>query len=1699
MSWLSDIRNKVGKSLTVADDSIDWAIADTLAKLGYTGYQKSLVEDSGIAPTGNPITDSVIANRDYASKPAADLSLGGAMADSAQQGSLFTGAADTAIRAVPGGSALLDSVYRGWGTAFTVAQSATHVQHEDGFLDSLKDVANTNTWSRAWDQWGTDQWINPGQYLASWVNSDDDRVIYGNPFDSADARAIQNASDDTWYGTVAGAATDLAANVAVPGVGAASALAKGAREAKTLQTYSEVQDVAAEVVRRSRAGEGFNEVSRSTKAKQAVQRAVGAPLSPGDHLDRMAQSLRRFDGITDEVEMSNKMGPMLEDADEAAKPILYNVFTQINRNVPDPTLRDQMRVNALLAVHGSTLARSMLADDAALVARNLQMLTANPRDIAVQEDLWRRRPGGSDVPVSAIIEKHYNTSGDKAELDSLRDWVQASAADAANARQYRAQLAAGKPSLQNFDAARLKEVRAKSKDHAASTLADLRAAQAEQREGVRLLSQARKTGDQDRIADVSRAYGQAQQKAAEAKAAYDQAVADRSLFHSTPLPGMEELGAWRSQMADAQRGVSEANANNRWATALERQASRSLRARRAQAAQLAQNLTAQNDALNDLLDLGTVGASASAGVRFEATNLDRLKAWTRARTEDYHYMVAGDGNTIVKVGSLPTRAMVKALAPRARGRINLNEADLGRRQLADAMARAKVYTPEEIREKGNEFLRTRPHERQQLVDKVQDEMLGRIAQDLFKDTATPADALKAAKELTGAVVNHFRDGHDYALRTAEEQRGSGLIMLRDPDGQITAYDEAMLRPHLADHAPFYDPDEFRKLLARHGEGLRANVASGMHTASGLVDGLTYAWKVGALARPGLMVRAALDTNARMFALLSTGESLMTAINGMANVVHNAGLKGLAKINYAGLDPAQAAFKVRSVGLTPGKEIDFGNGVRYRPRFAQDQADQASTAAALSKGQTPHEALWDDTRKTYAKLKLDMTKWSERQADSVLWPEAYGKYATQLAASPSARKLADLLHGPDVIDADEAMSTLMGSRQFREEYRTFAQPAGRTRQEFAQQLIHEVGNMFPSSRIWEAAKDGRLAKKLIEDEFPHESRFNIPTPEMSSLEQGGWAKRLNRAVDRMFETFLDKPDMWMARNPTAVALYKRQLGAEVRALKDSGKEVTFDDLRKVDQRARSRAINDVRRTFFDTSRSTNLTNAVRNVSPFFMAWEDAAMSWGRLIYDDPSRAYKLATAYNAPATLNAYLPQPFLVDNDGNAIRRGQKHDGAYMVVPFRVNGMESYRVRLDSINSIFQGETWWLPGTGPVATLPVSVALTRFLPKDAALDIVGTDNWLGQQVLKSMYVDGELPRGSLGQLAQSQLPGWVRAITNDAFGSGFAANTQTNFNYRVAMATRNGQTLTEPQLKKLHQQAQKAAWTAAVVRVVASAGAGMTGSGAVDGQFYANQYHIIAAMPENGPGGRGGLSAEEYFAQKYPEAADLNWSISKNDSGLQATVKAEKGWANVQSLAKGENKDLSWMILGRENLVTDPNDPDQEFSRSAYNMQLDSGLRTKQSEQEVMDQAQAAVGWKNYNAWTQELLAQAKAAGIPEDDDRIGDAKRAIREYLIQNNASFAKDYSDMNDRRSYYLSQARRLSEDPKFANRSDFVAFKEYDEARAQVMEQLGIGSLDGTTGKYVQARAALKAAGETLAKQDLGFSQMWSRFLSSEVDDE
>ncbi len=1550
----------------------------------------------------------------------------------------------------------------------TVANVASHAGST-----GIGEALNSDSWAKAWGSFGQPGHVSAGDIVANSMFGDDG-LKYLDPMDAKNAQAIQANAHDTWYGDIVGGMVDVGAGFVGPGK-PIGMLAKGARAGRAVKSaeqadsvhnafMSALQDGTLDTLKVDKAGDFARGFVGSTKDSSAESMAA-----------RLHATAASLTGITDLPEMMHTLSPWLENSTDATKNTIANIMVEANKQ--GGTLAEETIVNSLLGAMGSTSAKAALAESAPLVAKGLENAMTGPKAAQAADILYNAKMGNKDLTVNDVLEQVYGTASDAAEMAARQSELAAHVDDLAKAHAMAADVRAAKPDAFNFDSARLKDTRLQAEENVRRLTAKLEDA---------------KAGGSDDLA-------------ASVKADLEQAKSDRDLYNSTPMKNQDELDAWRSQMDDATAVKNDASMSKRLAEADIRTRAAALKAQQAEMAELRPGLSKLDDFIGQMYDL--VPGSLVGDVA--PSRLASMKTAWRKQVGDSMLVPGGapfNARHFLNIIPDAAHAFMGIASPRSRGGINLTEMDKGYREITESMKRSGVFTPEEIQAHTNALLAAPIRaDKGRVVEKVQDQMLARIAAKFKDANGNPLDA-DGALRLIGAAKKGYGDGMEY-LTKADQAATGRVASFIGPDGYTQSFNAAHLHSHLQDTAPFIDPHVFeRAVKAQLGD---AWAKTGI-VADDLNSITTALWKHAALIRPGLAVRAMLDTELRAVAMIGAATQF---INGT-----NATLKAAARATHLDSALAQVGVdnaKFQTMGRA-GVKIDTGRGEWATLHAYSDDADEAAKYSAMTGGANPSTGLIGQTQKYHDRLVKDNSKWDIYKADSREWTQAYTAHAQVLLNSPAIRKaIADMdlppLKSPDELEG--AVRNFMSDPAIRKEYGDVARPQGWSQADFFHIVNQEVDTMFPTSDIARTVMDGKVgkgaaARKFFDENFPLESRPDVPGPE-SFFEPNNLSTTGKNVVQKIYVALLDKPDFWMARHPVYTTMYERGVKAEAestlaarRAKYGDDAYLDANDIRTIDNRAKTLAISSVRRTFFDSARYTGAHAVLGKIAPFFNAWEDASSSWSRLIYDNPNRMSNLAGAWNIPSNLNVHIPEPIFVDGNGKSLQPGEEVPNGgqkYIALPIKVPGMQSFRFAQSSVNSISMGEVPWLPGFGPVASLATTELLGQILPKPLVLDMVGTDSFLGQSLMKSMFLGGEVPRSGTGDLVKSVLPAWARNLYSDVLGDNLAANVQHIVNQRYIEAKQNGTPFDQ---MAAFEEAKNQAKAGAVVRLISSGVMGMSGRSVTDGQYYVDQMHQLLALPAATLKAKGYPNAQAAFTAMHPEAARLDWGVSVNETGINATVNAQRAAVKNRSLIEA-NPDLGWFITGADNVggQFSQNAKDDQFSQTVYNQQVDGtyGLtqagRKRNSPEEVAAATYVQQGWDRWTGITDMVKAAVDRGDITAQ--QASKLKALMAEHVGADNPEWFKEYNIRDDKRATFFVAADKIAAG-ELADRSDMKSYVLYRKARQEVLDTFGLGSFGGSSANSEAAKVALANVGQSLASRDIGFQQMWDRMLSSEVMD-
>jgi hypothetical protein len=663
-----------------------------------------------------------------------------------------------------------------------------------------------------------------------------------------------------------------------------------------------------------------------------------------------------------------------------------------------------------------------------------------------------------------------------------------------------------------------------------------------------------------------------------------------------------------------------------------------------------------------------------------------------------------------------------------------------------------------------------------------------------------------------------------------------------------------------------------------------------------------------------------------------------------------------------------------------------------------------------------------------------------------------------------------------------------------------------------QLNDSVRSMTPTPESLDLLRGAKDVTPEMSNKIAAADRFPIFGPNIfhDTTPQG---------IDKIYNVLLNLPDVHLARVPMFTGLYRSNVqsifGEYVdRAISQGRTELTDKELQAIHEQAKGTAINDVRRDMYDVHRSVGAHGVMAVVSPFFMPWEDAMMSWSRLIYEDPSRIGLLMRTSNTGDMFHV------TTDKNGNPT---QPFDGTgmqdkYINIPLAgLGGLQSMRANVGSFNSIQQGNVPFSPGVGPLVQLGAIAVVGQGLTRAGA---PGAELWKfinehpDNIINQSLLPQGGVPKADLQSLIGSQLPSYLKKLSG-AFGDSPADFGNT---YATAFGTRYSDLITQYRTKNggrdpskaelvaMQGQADSGARAAGIASSVMSWGIGISGNAAPEGQLYVDKMHALNAMT---PAlAAKGLTPAGVFAVMYPNAARLNWSFSQNDGKLQATVNATSAYLKYKTLMNA-NPSVNWWIAGPDNLLANlgtPNAAGATFSQSAYNQQMTDSLRKTYSKDELVQQQDIAMGYGKMAIFDSTLALYMRQNGIKSLNAKNAGSLAVMKDNYTQQLRDQFPQWAiqvDSVDRKKTQesIDSIQALVTDPKLpsslATRPDVLTTQKYLFARQQVENNAASqGVVNWQTSKTQLAnRYALWQYGQSLAAGDLVFQQAWSRLFQTE----
>ena len=605
---------------------------------------------------------------------------------------------------------------------------------------------------------------------------------------------------------------------------------------------------------------------------------------------------------------------------------------------------------------------------------------------------------------------------------------------------------------------------------------------------------------------------------------------------------------------------------------------------------------------------------------------------------------------------------------------------------------------------------------------------------------------------------------------------------------------------------------------------------------------------------------------------------------------------------------------------------------------------------------------------------------------------------------------------------------------------------------------------------------------------------------------GISKWWHKTVEQTYHALGTVPTDTLIRQPFFRSLYDLKFKNMLAAV-DADK-VTDELLQAYAKRAREFALTQVKRTMYQLADDTNMTQYLRFMAPFWGAQFEAMTKWGGILLDRPEM---LARYYLG--TQLAY-DRISVVDEDGQPVD-GPKGDWSgfgydpnhrmVFQVPKALQEMEPFKkmlahqtgigIAFGSLNTILQGDKPFLPGLGPLLSIPADVMLTQLWEDQGTrFDNNFFYRWL--------FPVGRPPRGGVDGYLEYVMPGWARRMSQLQNGEDARTYANTLFSVAREMERDHKKRGLPPPTKKEIEEATR--WHFGL-RILASFALPTAMEFRPRNQFYLDEYHRM--QKQYGP-----MRAFEKFVEKHGADAARYATSSSSSIGVPPTRIGMKEWSSNDEL-------IQWVAETMEkpdlvSLIISPDAWEDEFSSDAYSSQFDielgPGSTTPLREHEGMDErfneTDERLGWVEYRKFMSAVNAELFARGLTSITQSGAEDLKALKDAKVgdlrQQYPAWGRAMETFSDSIYSTVDVLREVSADPRFDNRPDFQGLRQYLLIRDQVALELDNYALrtGGSRSLQAEENTALRnwfyAQVGQLILDNPAFGELYTRYLDADT---
>ena len=626
------------------------------------------------------------------------------------------------------------------------------------------------------------------------------------------------------------------------------------------------------------------------------------------------------------------------------------------------------------------------------------------------------------------------------------------------------------------------------------------------------------------------------------------------------------------------------------------------------------------------------------------------------------------------------------------------------------------------------------------------------------------------------------------------------------------------------------------------------------------------------------------------------------------------------------------------------------------------------------------------------------------------------------------------------------------------------------------------------------------------------------------------KNIKKFINGAFKMLATLPEDAWARNPLYINFYRQEAKRRVDIVAGlKGDRISVADQEEIMMAAHKVALREMKNVLFNIERKSNLAAAMKYISPFFSAQENAYKTWFKMAVANPAIVNRGYLVWNSPNKAG------LVTDQEGKEVPAGQTSGNDIIwiglpkgvtKIPFIGKGLESFTtpqgkagegveitggfgIPKASLDIVFQGgmDVLYMKGNpnvfsdifpvGPYVGVPVSEIVKR------------------QPSLEESF-KWALPFGPTKNAASGFLPTWFQRLQTRYAGQSdpqFANSYQLIYNTEQQKAKRNGLPPVDPnKILKMTRDYWNMRTAANLIMPFAPR---------FDSpyRFYMDKSREYKRVY--------GLNADSQFFQDFPEFFSFSASLSSNPTGVQSSIQTVGNIKKYEGLV-GELVKIEPKLVGL--VVNNPSGYD--FSQAAYRylygkkVSPDSPNKflSSQSPAEAQKKNEAEKGWIQYNRFINIIDEELKNRGLTSVQQNGAEDLKIVKDSFIQNlsiqtdndgkpvfnektgtfqQTAWSDDYLDSDgSKTNKVISGLSKILNNKKFMednkNNTTWKSVSVYFDIRKAMANELmkrEVKSIDAKANTDI--RFAYDSVVSKLKKDDpVGFAYLYDRFLSQDL---